>query len=320
MKSAGKVASSVHPIAPKQVRYIKLGAGGAWVDHCLDQGELQFGYKDIPHEPCLAGNWNEVLDLLTRTGRSTAKARDALREIRDFYSLSADCLWITFARGHLWWAFAAPEVIWLGPEEDGRGARMRKTIDGWHKTDIKGEALATNALSSRLTQVAAYRQTICAVKASDYLLDRINGIDPPVVTRARAAKDAMVAVAAEMVRDLHWGDFETLVDLIFARSGWQRVSRVGGTQADIDLILRQPTTGETAFVQVKSQARQSVLDDYIERFRASEACDRGFFVCHTESGSLQKPGDAKIHIWAGSAIADAAVAAGLFDWLVERSV
>ena len=79
----------------------------------------------------------------------------------------------------------------------------------------------------------------------------------------------MTEVAAKLIAGLHWAEFETLVDLIFARSGWQRVSRVGGTLADVDLILEQPVTGETAFVQVKSKAGQSVLDDYIGRFRRS---------------------------------------------------
>jgi len=58
-----------------------------------------------------------------------------------------------------------------------------------------------------------------------------------------------------------------LVDLIFARSGWQRVSRVGEDLADVDMILEQRATGERAFVQVKSKAGQAVLDDYVDRFR-----------------------------------------------------
>ena len=116
-------------------------------------------------------------------------------------------------------------------------------------------------MSTLLTQVAAYRQTICRIKPAAYLLRRINAVEEPVVARAREARSAMVAVAAEMIAALHWADFETLVDLIFARSGWQRISRVGGTQKDVDLILEQPATGEKACVQVKSKAGQAVLDD-----------------------------------------------------------
>ncbi len=309
----------MNPINPKEFRYIKLGRGGSWAQPAFERGELHFGYRTVPHDLCLRGDWDAVVRSLTEEGRSLGKARDAAREIRDFYTLGSDCLWITFADGHLWWAFAEPEVTWLGVEEDGQGARMRKTVDGWHKVNIQGEPLRIDDLSTRLTQVAAYRQTVCRVKASDYLLRRINAIEEPVVARAREARAAMIAVATEMISGLHWADFETLVDLIFARTGWQRISRVGGTQADTDLVLEQPTTGETAFVQVKSKAGQAVLDDYIGRFRRSGTYDRMFFVCHSPAGTLSVDDTAGVHIWAGDRLADASVKAGLFDWLVERA-
>ncbi len=85
------------------------------------------------------------------------------------------------------------------------------------------------------------------------------------------------------------------------------------------MVLEQPTTGETAFVQVKSKAGQAVLDDYIGRFRRNETYDRMFFVCHSPAGTLSIDDTTGIHIWAGDRLADAAVKAGLFDWLTERS-
>ncbi|MBP0115736.1 hypothetical protein [Bradyrhizobium vignae] len=39
-----------------------------------------------------------------------------------------------------------------------------------------------------LTKVASYRRTICAVKAQDYLLRRINGIEEPIVAKASQAR------------------------------------------------------------------------------------------------------------------------------------
>ena len=309
----------MNPINPEEFRYIKLGRGGSWALPAFDRGEIHFGYRTVSHALCLRGDWGAVVQFLTDEGRSLGKARDAAREIRDFYTLDSNCLWITFADGHLWWAFAEPGVTWLGVEEDGQGARMRRTVDGWNKVNIQGEPLRIDDLSTRLTQVAAYRQTVCKVKASDYLLRRINGIEEPVVARAREARAAMIVVATEMISGLHWADFETLVDLIFARTGWQRISRVGGTQADTDLVLEQPTTGETAFVQVKSKAGQAVLNDYIGRFRRSGTYDRMFFVCHSPAGTLSVDDTAGVHIWAGDRLADVAVKAGLFDWLTERS-
>jgi hypothetical protein len=77
----------------------------------------------------------------------------------------------------------------------------------------------------------------------------------------------MREIGLRMIRQLDWRDFETLVDLIFARGGWQRSSVLGKDQADVDLILTQPTIGETAWVQIKSGTSQAELDDYLGRFR-----------------------------------------------------
>ena len=308
----------MNPIEPAEIRYIKLGSGGRWANSAFSCGVLPFGYASVSHELCVRGDWERVTQFLVDEGRSLGKARDAVREIREFYTLGADCLWITFADGHLWWAFAAPEVAWRGADDE-HGVRTRAVVDGWRKTNINGEPLRMDDLSTRLTQVAAYRQTICRVKAAVYLLRRINAIEEPVVARAHEARAAMIAVASEMITGLHWADFETLVDLIFTRSGWQRISRVGGSQADTDLVLEQPSTGETAFVQVKSKAGQSVLDDYIERFRRAGTHNRMFFVCHSPAGALTVDDSTAIHLWVGEHLADVTVKSGLFDWLIERS-
>jgi len=53
-----------------------------------------------------------------------------MREVQDFYSLGADCLWITFADGRLWWGFAAPEVALLGGAALLQASRARKIIGG----------------------------------------------------------------------------------------------------------------------------------------------------------------------------------------------
>lgn len=301
--------------APKTVRYIKLGRGGSWADVSLQRGELHFGHGKIPHELCTKGRWDEVKQLFATGGKTASKASDLTRELREFYTLGSDCLWITFAQGHLWWTFAEPEVRWLG-KGDGHGERVRRCIGPWRNIDRKGRPIRVADLSSTLTQLQAYQQTLCKVRSEDYLIRRIEGLDNPAVAAAQAARSAVIDAAKALIAGLHWADFETLVDLIFARSGWQRVSRLGGTQADVDLLLRDQATGETAFVQVKSKARQKVLDDYVERFEAS-GCDRLFFVCHTTSGALSAA-DRRIHIWAHDELAERAVRAGLLDWLIEH--
>ena len=139
-----------------------------------------------------------------------------------------------------------------------------------------------------------------------------------MLAKAQAARTAMIEAAQTMIEGLHWADFQSLVDLLFGRTGWQRVSRVGGTQKDIDLELWEPTTGARAFVQVKSQAGPAVLTDYIARCDEADGFEHMFFICHSPTGTLAAPDRPDIHIWTGAPLADMTIKAGLYDWLMQR--
>lgn len=58
---------------------------------------------------------------------------------------------------------------------------------------------------------------------------KINGEEEPVLLAATAARTAVISSARAMIAQLHWADFEIMVELIFARGGWQRHSTLGGT-------------------------------------------------------------------------------------------
>jgi hypothetical protein len=303
-------------ITADKVRYIKLGRGGEWEKISLEQGELHFGFGKVSHEMALGGDREQIQQHLIQHERRAAL--DDAREVLAFYQLGSDCLWITFAQQHLWWTFAAPEVTWLGYGE-GHGERIRKCIGGWRNTNINGSPLLMSSLSTKLTKVANYRRSICAVDASDYLMRRINGIVEPLVLKANQAREALVEIIAEAIGSLHWADFETMVDVIFARSGWHRVSAIGGTQPLVDLALEQPITRERAAVQVKSRANQSRLNDFMERADEVGTFDRLFFVCHHPIGSLSTPIDRKdAQLWCGHELARTALRLGLSDWIIEK--
>lgn len=306
------------PIAPSHIRYIKLGPSGRWAHSCLADGIVPLGHHAAGHDVCAAGEWDRIIQMHRDAGRSPAKATDLTREVRDFYELGSDCLWITFADRQLWWTFADREVRWIGKEDTDQPSRHRRAIGGWCNTDRDAAPMLTDGLSTWLTQVANYRQTICAVKAADYLVRRINCEPDPLVDEARVARQKVVASARNLIAQLHWADFEIMVDLIFARGGWQRVSEVGGTMADVDLVLEQPTLNERASVQVKSTADQSVLEEHLAFFRQSGHA-RTFFVCHSPRGDLRAPDAGGVHVWTGDRLAQQAVQAGLFDWLVARA-
>ncbi len=135
---------------------------------------------------------------------------------------------------------------------------------------------------------------------------------------AHEARARLLVSAAALIVDLHWVDFETLVDILFARSGWHRTSVLGETLKDADLVVEQAVTGETALVQVKSAATQATLDRYITRFDDIGVWSRMFFVCHTPKGSLMTAGRDDVQVWTREAIAERVLSHGLFDWLLGR--
>lgn len=302
------------------VRYIKLGQKNAWADDCLNRGVLQMAHAVVPHELCKRRRWGQVTARFIEAGHKKGKASDFTRELQAFYTLGPDCLWVTFARGFLWWAFAKSEVSWIGEDGSGSGCRERKIIGNWSNKDLKGRLLRSGELSSRLTMVMGYRQTLCEVSESDDLKRRIKGDEPPIVATAQAAKQRMIEAAHKMIAGLHWKDFESLVDLIFARNGWQRVSPLGNLQKDIDLEVLQPLIGTRAGVQIKSRASQKDFDRWLKRFKDGSAYDRLFFACHSPKGQLQAPRQSRVDVWVGDRLADIAVQSGLYDWLLQRSI
>lgn len=165
--------TSPRTIDPSGVRYIKLGKGGCWASEAIADGIVPFGFRQIAHEPCCQGDWQEAARQLTAAGRSPSGVTQGLRELREFYEQDDRCLWITFANGHLWWAFADAEVVAIADPQEHGPRRYRRTLNGWHRASLTGEPLAIRSLSSSLTRVAGYRMTICAVEREDYLLRRI---------------------------------------------------------------------------------------------------------------------------------------------------
>ena len=305
--------------APTSVRYIKLGQKNAWAEACVRGGTLQMAHAVVPHRLCQRSAWEQVTARFLAAGYDERKAPDLMRELRDFYSLGPDCLWITFAEGFVWWAFSETPVGWLGGTGADHGCRQRKIIGAWSNKDLKGRLLRSSELSSRLTKVTGYRQTLCSIAESEDLIRRIRGDNAPSIAVARAAKEKIIQAAEKMIAGLDWKDFETMVDLIFARNGWQRVSPLGGKQKYGDLDVYQPLIDARGVVQVKSQANQRTLDKWLKYYKAGEAFDHLFFACHSPKGDLKAPGQPHIHIWVRERLADIAVQSGLYDWLLQRS-
>ena len=315
-------------IAPTDVRYIKLGRGGEYEDICLQGGSsdgvLRLGYHDFPDFGNVsADKLSAVIDKAAAklyTDKGAAKRH--ANQVADFYLCDKKTLWFTFAHHCLWWCFAKTKVKYLGGDQP-KGSRERETAGGWSNESIQGRPLRTDELDGRLTQTEGFRGTICKIRtpgAAEYLVQIINGKESPEVARAKKRRVAIEASITELMQKLNPKDFELLVDLVFSRSGWRRTNLIGGTQKTVDIVMELPSTGETAFVQVKTGTDTAQLKDYKEQFRDLEDAgmfNRMFYVFHT--GKLPEFDDGRITVIGPKRFSGMILNAGLFDWLVKKS-
>jgi hypothetical protein len=248
-----------------------------WEKECLETGILRFGYKETPFAAAVSGDWDTVRKVWLAIREDEGTATRDVTQIRNFFEAAENVLWVTFYGSLLWWCFAKPGVK---QHQDGQGS-YRETVDGWRSTDINGEKLSSEKLSGNLLKVQAFRGTICEINTFDYLKRKLNGETLPEVEEATQAEHHMVQKIIPLMRLLTWQDFELLVDLVFANSGWRRVGQLGKTQKTVDIELMLPTTKERAFVQIKSAAGKHDLTEYQSLFQKYGAFDKMFFIWHS---------------------------------------
>lgn len=307
------------PFTVAAVRYIKLGPGRKWAAESIERGIVPLDFRGVGHDACDRGDWDEVRRQLIAMGRKERALKDDERELKEFYTLGPDTLWFTIANGYVWWTFAQDRV--LEGDRDGADAppRFRPVRTAWRNIGLTGSLLTERSFSSALSSIASYQRTICEVREAEYLLRRIRGEDEPLRLKANQLLAEITMTAADLVRRLDWRDFETLVDLIFAYSGYKRQTALGGAQPDVDFIARQPLTGDSAWVQVKSHATQAVFEDYLRRFEKEAGAGVFFFIYHSAGRPIRTRATLpNVHIWSADKIASAAVEAGLFGWVTAR--
>lgn len=310
-------------ITPSTIRYIKLGAGGRWED-VLDQSRLAWGTESDRHVLELSSDWTAVTQAYVSQGRLPATATGYTNEARAFFDGDPAAMWVTFARGRMWWAFAEPEVLALGGDA-GTGAYYRRVRGQWSDCDVGGTMLDIDRLSTRLTQLQGYQRTICglSVDQADLCRRYVNASPDPIQVAMAAARSELKHQLQALIQRLSWRDFEQLIDLSLARTGWIRVSALGGTMKDVDLVVEQSFTRERMSVQIKSKADQRVIDEYALRLDTRPVGERIMLICHSPSGTLVAPpsnNQRKLELMLDQKIADLSISAGLIDWIVARAV
>lgn len=303
------------PIRPRRVRYIKLGERGKWEADCVEKGIIRFGFSTGSSERfplCRARRWDELTKSFTRQGKAKGTATRSTNEARLFFEDDGSTLWITFVGEMLYWGILEPSP----PERHSDGDGVWRTVNGgWRSTDLNGDQLTKDRLSGALTKLAAYRGTSCDVDVADYVVRRVNGQKTPEVERAIRALEEMKSSALELLRLLGPQDFETLVDLVFSTSGWRRQGIVGKAQKTLDLDLTLPSTGERAFVQVKSKTTSAELAEYVGKLDELGPYDRMFYVYHSGEANTD---DDRVTVIGPEHLSELVLEAGLTGWLLRK--
>ncbi len=231
-------------------------------------------------------------------------------------------IWITFEDGKMWWAVSASDATWQLPANIDESGLQLTLAQTWTCLDTAGNELRINDLSGDLTQVSQYRGTVCAVKTIDYVKRRLMGDYRSEANRAMAAKTELASSLLPLIQHLNPADFELLVTLVIARSGWQQVSVSGKTMKDIDLELVLPLTGERGLVQIKSKADGRLIEECLSEMLNWGKEYRLFFAYHTwvgnepEATALERYKSGRI--LGGEELALTVIGAGLTDWLINK--
>jgi hypothetical protein len=297
-------------------RFIKLGRKGAWEQSCINENTIRLDYISPYHKESLSGDWDAVHKcwLDKRKGNKSTATSD-VRQIKDFYDLEESDVWITFYKRNMYWCRASKEVIELDD-----GSRIRRVIGEWSNKNKAGDILSIENIDGRVTKVQGYQGTICEVKKTDYLLRKINGEVQPEIENTQAALIDLKEHISTLITGLWWNDFELLIDLIFSKLGWQRISVLGKTEKDIDLDVFSPVNQKRAFVQIKSSSNYKEAEKYCALFSTYEQYDEMYFVYHTFKGSKKdiEENYPRVHFWDISRISDLVINAGLIDWLIAK--
>lgn len=311
----GKLSDKPVSVRPKCVRYIKLGRHGRWEKECLAKSIIRFGYGSHTEERfplCKDGKWDDLTKSFIAAGKDQGTATRFTNETRQFFEDDGSILWLTFVGERLCWGFLDPAEA--KGHKDGDGV-YRTVKDGWRWTDLMGEQLTKDRLSGALTKLAAYRGTSCNVDVSEYVIRRINGQKSPEVEQAILALEKMKVAVLKMMTLLGPKDFEMLVDLVFTTSGWRRQGVVGKTQKTLDLDILLPSTGERAFVQIKSKTSTAELEEYVAQLDDRGPFDRMFYVFHSGEATTD---DERVIVIGPEKLAEMVIDAGLTNWLIRK--
>lgn len=294
--------------------YIKLGTGGVWEEDAIKTGKLRLGWKHTALADINQRHWTRVRSRLGKEIRDKGAATRDFNALKSIAESTENDLWMTFHNSSLWWCRLKD-----APMDEDRISKFRATLDGWHDKAATGRRLLINAIPGALAALQRFSGTACAVHEAEKLKRLIDGHRSAELIALDNSRIALVSAVQAAIKELHWKDFETLVDLVFRGAGWRRLSLLGEQMKFTDLELQEPITGKLYQVQVKSKADIAAFEEY-DRLCQGSSFAQMFFVVHSPSPALEryKPASSQPDLILSDRLAEMIVDGGLTKWLMDK--
>ena len=298
----------------ENVYYIKLGSKGQWEESSINEGKIRIGWIKQSIDDINEKKWDKIKQELKQEIHHKGVITRDLNALKKIVLSTPDDIWITFYSSYLWWCKVDNE----GVKED-EISKFRTLSKKWSSVDSDLKPLIISNISGKLSKIQGFRGTVCTVKENEYLKRLINNKPSKEFIAINNKKKSLTEAVANVVKLLHWSDFETLIDILFTRSGWQRISSVGKTQKFIDMEYIEPITGKIYQVQVKSSSDLIEYNNYAYKFNNSRY-ERLYYVVHSPDKSLlnYRHSHDYVELLLSNRISEMVIDQGAISWLMKK--
>jgi hypothetical protein len=304
----------------KNAYYIKLGRGGGWEESSIQENKIRIGWKEWPLEEINRGEWEKLKKEYQRGRKSKGASTTDLNALKIIVKSTSADVWVTFHKSQLWWCRLGENRVF----EDNI-SKYRLVSNKWHNTDINNNVILVNQIPGSIAKIQRFAGTLCKIKEIDTLRRLINNEPSEAYKNISVIKSNLEKIVEECLKQLHWKDFEILVDLIFRNAGWRRVSLLGEAMKYTDIELVEPITNDMYQVQVKSKATLKEFEEYARDFSVNNY-RKLYFVVHSPERSLaelandkhKQYSDKGIELILPERLGKMVVGYGLIDWLLKK--
>ena len=306
---------------PTAVMYIKNGAGGRWWKVARDEGQVHADWKHVPSALLETADFPAIEPIIRSSWGFKPGATQNINALRSLIDRPSQYLWVTLESEALWWC-TVHDKIQINPEGETkeRGHFWLNCALPWSNYSLGHQRfLAASELPGIIVDTLEFKGVVSEPHGWREILRVIHNREDADARAAAAARLGYELAVAKLIARLQTKDFELLVDLVLSRTGWMRVAKLGGVTKGVDIEVENPSTNEIAFVQIRSVATQTTLDDYVSRFKnRTDRYHRMIFVVHTPRGNLKPPTELPVQVWTEKDISDLVVRLGLGDWVAKR--